>query len=200
VKLHFKYGTVSSGKTAQLLMMAHAYQNKGKHVILMKPEIDTRYGIEIIESRLGISRNVDIVLRPYNDKFYNTSSKLESKTFTTPCDYILVDEVQFLNETTIDSLRKLECVEHEVICFGLKTDFKGQLFSGSKRLLELADTIEEISTTCWYCSNKATMNMKLVDGKPEFNGPSIELGGDEKYKPVCFECWHAEYQHSKGVR
>ena len=100
---------------------------------------------------------------------------------------MLVDEAQFLPARIIDQLRDLT-VDHDVpvICYGLRTDFRAELFAGARRLFELADSIEEVKVTCYYCGRKAVFNLRLLDGEPIFEGPQIDLGADEKYVPVCW--------------
>jgi len=179
-KLHFKYGTVGSGKTLQLLVTAHNYERQDKKVIIIKPEIDTRFGYGIIKTRVGLERKADILIQEAPHMFNIPDN--------TSC--ILVDEVQFLSTEWINHLRAVS-TEYDVpvICFGLKADFKSNLFEGSKRLFEVADSIEEIKTVCLNCTRKATQNLKFVDGKPVVDGPSIELGADEMYLPACWECY-----------
>ena len=100
---------------------------------------------------------------------------------------MLVDEAQFLSASVVDELRELTLrKELPVICYGLRTDFRSALFEGSRRLLELADSIEEIKTTCAYCNSKAILNLKSLDGEPTLDGPSTELGCEELYLPVCY--------------
>lgn len=179
-KLHFKYGTMGSGKTLQLLVTAHNYEMQHKHVLILKPEMDTRFGYGIIKTRIGIERSADVLLQ--NDPHvFNIPDN-------TSC--ILVDEAQFLSIEWVNYLRSVS-TEYDipVICFGLKADFKSELFPGSKRLFEVADKIEEIKTVCSVCTRKATQNLKMIDGKPVAKGPSIELGAEEKYLPVCWECY-----------
>jgi thymidine kinase len=179
-KLHFKYGTMGSGKTLQLLVTAHNYERQGKKVLIIKPEIDTRFGYGIIKTRIGMERKADVLLQE-DPHVFNIPDN-------TSC--ILVDEAQFLSVAWIDFLRGISIgYDVPIICYGLKADFKSNLFEASQRLLEVADKIEEIKTVCGNCTRKATQNMKLVDGIPTTDGPSIELGAEEKYIPVCWECY-----------
>ena len=107
-----------------------------------------------------------------------------------------MDEAQFLSKSVIDQLRAIASVQNiPVICYGLRTDFRGNLFEGSKRLFEVADSIEEIKTTCTFCNRKAIFNLKLVEGKPTLTGPSIELGAEEKYLPACASCYREQLEH-----
>ena len=105
-------------------------------------------------------------------------------------DCVLVDEAQFLAPAVIDQLRVLtRRVDVPVICYGLRTDFRTRLFAGTRRLLEIADAIEEIKTTCAFCNKKAIFNLKLVDGIPSLSGPSVEMGAEEKFLPACYACY-----------
>jgi len=108
---------------------------------------------------------------------------------------VIVDEAQFLSTAIIDQLRYVATVMNiPVICYGLRTDFRGELFEGAKRLFEIADTFEEVKTTCNYCNKKAIFNLKLVDGMPTLIGPTIELGTEEKYLPTCSSCYRGQLE------
>ena len=110
---------------------------------------------------------------------------------------VLVDEAQFLKPSHIDQLRAITALWNvPVICYGLRTDFRTNLFPGSKRLMELADAIEEVKTTCQFCNKKAVFNLKHVDGKADCTGPAIQLGAQEKYFPTCFGCYR---EHLKNA-
>ena len=183
-KLYFRYGTVGSAKTLNLLAVAHNYVQQSKRVFLIKPDLDNRFGRQVVQSRAGLSRNADLLVSHESDLDY---TKLQSY------DCILIDEAQFLSERVIDQLRDLtETLNVPVICYGLRTDFRTQLFNGSKRLMEVADAIEEIKTTCFYCNRKAIFNLKLLDDIPTLEGPTIELGMEEKYLPTCHHCYQAK--------
>jgi thymidine kinase len=183
-KLYFRYGTVGSAKTLNLLAVAHSYRQQGKKILLLKPEMDTRFGKDAIRSRSGLEKEADLLIT--------------SQTRLTPPQVeglhcILVDEAQFLSEAFIDHLATLTRDHHvPVICYGLRSDFKTRLFEGSKRLMELADSIEEIKTTCHYCNRKAVFNLKFVNSKAVTEGPSIELGAEEKYLPACRTCYSVQ--------
>ena len=187
-KLYFRHGTMNSSKTANLLMVAHNYSSQGKPAILMKPSMDTRFGIKTINSRAVEAQKVNIVITPERDSF--------SDIVTDNISCVLVDESQFLTEVNIDALRKLT-EKVPVICYGLRTDYKTRLFPGSKRLMEIADTIEEIKTVCVSCNRKAIINCKFyVDDNGERiivkDGSSEpDLGAEEKYQPMCWACWDA---------
>jgi len=182
-KLYFRYGTVGSAKTLNLLAVAHNYRQQNKKVLLVKPEIDTRFGRDVIKTRAGLEMPAD-VLAP------------ECGTIPMPplngvvC--VLVDEAQFLDPVAIDQLREITYAAAHgvpVICYGLRTDFRSRLFPAAQRLMELADSIEEIKNVCTFCLHKATFNLKMRAGSPIFDGPPIELGCEELYLPVCSRCY-----------
>jgi len=180
-KLYFRHGTVSSAKTMNLLAVAHNYRTQGKRVVLLKPRLDTRWGQENILSRSGLAAQADMLVDP--------DTQLDPADFEGH-DCVLVDEAQFLSAALVEQLRALTRRPGlPVICYGLRTDFKTRLFEGSRRLFELADSIEEVKVTCKYCNRKAIFNMRLINGQPTAEGAQIELGGDEKYVPVCSVCY-----------
>jgi thymidine kinase len=172
---------MNSSKTMNLLMVAHNYEQQEKKIIVIKPKIDTRFGEEFIGSRTGFSRQADIVLDSNDDL-------TEYKWNDISC--VLVDEVQFLQPWQIEQLRYIT-IYVPVICYGLRTDYRSILFPGSQRLMELADSIEEIKTICVRCPQKSIINMKCIDGKVIKIGSSVpDLGCEEKYLPVCWRCWN----------
>ncbi len=188
-KLYFRYGTVGSAKTLNLLAVAHNYRQQGKKIFLMKPDLDTRFGKQQIKSRSGLEQTADVLIHP-------NMSLLSMDFHGVSC--LLIDEVQFLSAKTIEELRTITLDwDLPVICYGLRTDFKSQLFEGSKRLLELADSIEEVKATCHYCNRKSIMNLKHVNGVAVSEGPSVELGAEERYLPACYKCYRAELQKNK---
>ena len=191
-KLYFRYGTVGSAKTLNLLAVAHNYRQQGKKILLMKPDIDARFGKDLIKSRAGLEQVADVIIQ-------SDTSLLAMDLKGLSC--ILVDEAQFLSSKTIDELRIITLEwDLPVICYGLRTDFKSFLFEGSRRLMEVADSIEEVKVTCHYCNHKAIMNLKHVNGVAVNEGPSVELGADEKYLPSCFKCYRSELQKAKSSR
>lgn len=177
-KLYFRYGTVGSAKTLNLLAVAHNYERQGKRVLVIKPAFDDRYGAAEVVSRAGLQREADLVL---------SEGELPSGAYAAEVDCVLVDEAQFLDEEQVEALREWSRqLAVPVICYGLRTDFRTALFEGSRRLLELADSIEEIKTTCAWCNRKATQNLKLLDGAATTLGPTKELGAEERFQPVCY--------------
>jgi thymidine kinase len=187
-KLYFRHGTVGSAKTLNLLAVVHNYQQQDKRAFLIKPELDRRFGQEAVRSRAGLEKPADLLVRP--------DSVLDPALFA-GVDCILVDEAQFLSAALVEQLRAISR-DHgiPVICYGLRTDFRTRLFEGSQRLLELADSIEEVKTTCYFCNRKAVFNLKMLDGTPTLAGPVIDLGAEEKYLPVCARCYHAKLEEA----
>jgi thymidine kinase len=182
-KLYFRHGAVGSAKTLNLLAVAHKYESQGKPILLVAPAVDTRFGAGIIRSRAGLEREADITLMPRES--IHSSTKFR-KALGEGLQAILVDEAQFLTADQVADFREIVWKKKiPVVCFGLRTNFRTELFEGSKRLLELADSIEEIKTTCAYCGSKAVFNLKLVDGVATLEGTEIDLGAEEKYQPVC---------------
>jgi thymidine kinase len=177
-KLYFRYGTVGCAKTLNLLAVADNYERQGKRALVLKPAADVRFGARRVASRAGLERDADLLLED------DTRLAFE---FFDGCHCVLVDEAQFLSPSVIEQLRELTLAKDlPVICYGLRTDFRSVLFDGSRRLLELADSVEEVKTTCAYCNSKAILNLKSVDGEPILDGPSTELGCEELYVPVCY--------------
>ena len=188
-KLYFRHGTVGSAKTLNLLAVAHNYRNQGKKVLLMKPNLDTRFGRENIKSGAGLSMEADVLIESLHSMKNIDYSGVHC---------ILVDEAQFLSSEVIEELRRVTLdYSIPVICYGLRTDFKSFLFEGSKRLMELADSVEEVKATCYYCDRKSIMNLKHVNGVATNVGPSVDLGAEEKYFPACFACYQKEIH--KGI-
>jgi thymidine kinase len=180
-KLYFRYGTMGSAKTLNLLATAHSYRTQDKKVCLAKPALDTRFGNRVVRSRSGLELEADVLIDQKTRFSYEQLKNLHC---------ILIDEAQFLSADFVDHLREVASFHDvPVICYGLRGDFRTHLFEGSKRLLELADQIEEIKSTCQDCNKKAVFNLRLQNGKPTREGSEIQLGGDETYVPVCHSCY-----------
>jgi thymidine kinase len=191
-KLYFRYGTMGSAKTMNLLAVAHNYEQQGKRVLLLKPKLDVRFGASKIRSRAGFERDSDILLE--------ANTKLDYAQFE-GLDCILVDESQFLSASVIEQLRNLTIdLNIPVICYGLRTNFKTRLFEGSQRLMELADSIEEVKTTCAFCNRKGVFNIKLVNGQGVSEGQEVELGTEELYLPACCRCFEQRMQRGNPLR
>lgn len=180
-KLYFRFGAMNCGKTTALLQVAHNYEEKGMNVIVIKSEVDKK-GNKKIVSRLGIDREVDLLISP-NEKIID-NIKLDN------INCILVDEVQFMPKEQVKELWMIAKFKNiPVICYGLKTNFKGELFEGTKAVLELADELEELATIC-KCGKKAKFNARLINGKYVYDGEEVAIDGiDAKYEPLCGKCY-----------
>lgn len=189
-KLYFRYGTMDSAKTLNLLAVAHNYRKQGKRVLLFKPALDDRFGDRSIASRSGLRADADRLLEA------DTVLSMEELR---GLDCILVDEAQFLSPAVVDQLRMLTLrLDLPVICYGLRTDFQTRGFPGALRLMELADSIEEVKVTCQHCGSKAVFNMRTAGGEAVIEGEQIALG-DEEYLPVCWR-HYVERVGERGLR
>lgn len=178
-QLYYKYGTMNSGKTIEILKVTHNYEEQGKPVVIMTSALDTRDGYGIVSSRIGMRR--EAVAITDNMDIFNFIKNLPEKPYC-----VLIDESQFLSkENVYDLARVVDDLDIPVMAFGLKNDFQNHLFEGSRELLLLADKIEEIKTICQFCSKKATMVLRTENGKPVYEGNQIQIGGNETYIPVC---------------
>lgn len=178
-QLFFKYGAMNSGKSIDILKVAHNYEEQGKPVVLMTSGVDNRSGRGVIASRIGLKREVQPVMD--NTNIYDYVKNIDHQVYC-----VLIDEAQFLKKRHILQLIKIvDELDIPVMTFGLKNDFKNELFEGSKYLLIYADKIEEMKTICWFCPHKATMNLRIHDGKPVYEGEQVQIGGNESYYPVC---------------
>lgn len=180
-QLFFIYGTMNSGKSIQLLSTAHSYKEQGKSVLLLTPSTDTRDGVGTISSRIGLSEEA-MIIKPDTNLW-----ELEGVNFFfNGYDAILVDEAQFLSKYQITQLAEIvDKLNIPVMAYGLKNDFSNHLFPGSEQLVLLADKLIEMKTTCKWCNKKATMNLRVVDGVPAYEGEQVEVGGNEDYLSVC---------------
>ncbi|WP_251672333.1 thymidine kinase [Limosilactobacillus reuteri] len=178
-QLFFKYGAMNSGKSIDILKVAHNYEEQGKPVVLMTSGVDDRSGRGIIASRIGLERKVKPIMDDTN--IYDYVNKMDRKIYC-----VLIDEAQFLKKEHVLQLIKIvDELNIPVMAFGLKNDFRNELFEGSKYLLIYADKIEEMKTICWFCPHKATMNLRIHNGKPVYEGEQVQIGGNESYYPVC---------------
>ncbi|MBP1965128.1 thymidine kinase [Paenibacillus aceris] len=190
-KLYFRYGTMNSGKSIEVLRVAHNYEEQGKKVLLLTSVVDDRFGVGKVVSRIGMQKNAIVV--------DDTLDMVELAKNELP-NCILVDEAQFLTKHQVAQLIEIvDDLNIPVIAYGLRADFMGQLFEGSTALIAAADTIEEIKTVCWYCDKKAIMNMRCKDGEPIFHGEQIQIGGNESYVPVCRKCYASKRKASSSA-
>lgn len=186
-KLYFRYGTMGSAKTALLLTTAYNFEERGMRYVCMKPVIDTRESRNVIHSRIGIERECRWIMT--DTDLYQTAIEL-CETVGGMIDWFLIDEAQFLTAEQVDQLARLvDEYGCNVICYGLRTDFRTRLFEGSRRLFEIADTIDEIKSTC-TCGRKTIVNARIgSNGDFVEEGAQVEIGGDDKYIAVCRNCW-----------
>ena len=194
-KLYFKYGAMGSSKTAQALITKYNYEENDLKVWLIKPSADVRDGAATLRSRIGLEAQVEVI-PPEIDVLERFVREKEGS-----CDVIIVDECQFLTEAQIDQLRSI-VDEHNipVMCFGLRTDFQTKLFPGSRRLMEVADTIQEIKTIC-DCGAKATVNAR-IDGEGHIvtQGAQVVLGGNDSYIAMCHKCYVRGIREHKVIK
>lgn len=190
-KLYYIYGTMNSSKSASLLMKAHAFEENKIPFICMKPSIDNRDGVDVISSRIGLKR--DCISIYQEDNVFNIIQEIvnEFETLLKPIPrWILVDESQFLTEQQVEQFSDIvDLLGINVMCYGIRTDFRTRLFSGSKRLFELADDIEEIKISCG-CGGKAIINARVNDdGDIVTDGEQVMIGGNERYVTMCRKCY-----------
>lgn len=181
-KLYFRYGAMGSSKTAQALITKFNYEERGMKVWLIKPSVDVRDGADMIRSRIGLEAEADALSQDFD--IY------KSFVMDKNADVIIADEAQFFTPAQIDQLRRIvDEMDVPVLCFGLRTDFLTYTFEGSKRLLEIADSITEIKTIC-ECGKKAIVNARIDEnGRIITNGGQILLGGNDSYIAMCHACW-----------
>ena len=193
-KLYFKYGAMGSSKTAQALITKYNYEENDLKVWLIKPSADTRDGAQLLRSRIGLEAQVEVI-PPQTDILEKFRAEQADH-----CDVIIVDECQFLTPTQIDQLRAV-VDEHNipVMCFGLRTDFQTKLFPGSLRLMEVADTIQEIKTMC-DCGCKATVNARISNGYIVTEGAQVVLGGNDCYIAMCHRCYKQGIREHKKIK
>ncbi len=187
-KLYFKYGTMDASKSADLLMTAHKYENQGKNIICLRSSIDTRTSKGFIESRALTYRHKCFCF----DSDINLYDFIKNKN-NEKINCILIDEAQFLTKKQVIELTEIvDFLKIPVICYGLKNSYiKGELFEGSKALLYFSDSIQEIKSVCHFCDKKATMNLRVKDGKPilETTGNAVVIGdtkeGEDYFISTC---------------
>ena len=182
-KLYFKFGAMGCSKTAQALITKFNYEERNMKVLLLKPAVDDRDGVDAVRSRIGIRAGAAVVQAEENiyETYLNTYSD---------CNVVIVDECQFLTPEQVDQLADI-VMERDVpvLCFGLSTDFTTHLFPGSKRLFEIAQSISEIKSVC-TCGAKATVNARIDErGRIVTEGSQVCIGGNDRYVAMCRKCW-----------
>lgn len=191
-KLYFRYGAMNSGKSTALIQAAYNYEERGQNVLITKPLVDTK-GDRSIVSRLDVTRAVDYVLSPTDDAWTTFADERRRVSDSTGKDVscLLVDEAQFLTEQQVDDLLRIAIIENvPVLAYGIRTDFQTVAFPGSRRLLEIAHSLEELKTIC-RCGRKAVFNARTIDGVFTFAGDqvAIEDGVDIVYESLCGQCY-----------
>jgi thymidine kinase len=196
-KLYFRHGAMNSGKSTALLQAAHNYEERNQHVLLAKPAIDKKGDREIV-SRLGVTRTVDLLLTPemnLRESFWEIAN--ESASNGKPIACLLIDESQFLTADQVDQSLELAVLDNiPILAYGIRTDFQTKSFPGSRRLLEIAHSLEELKTIC-RCGKKAMFNGRLFDGRFVFDGEQVAIDGVEvTYESLCPDCYFQEKARS----
>lgn len=192
-RLYFKYGSMGSSKSAQALMCQFNYEQKGMKVLLVKPALDNRGDNgeqRMVRSRIGLASECETIspTQSFVELFENFKSQHG-------CDCVIVDEAQFCTAPQVDELKQISA-QVPVLCYGLMTDFCCRMFEGSKRLVELADSLQEIKSVC-RCGRKSTVNARFINGKCVDDGPVLFIGGDESYENMCYWCWQEELKKGR---
>lgn len=194
-KLYFKYGAMGSSKTAQALIAKFNYEERGMSVWLVKPGTDTRDGMDLLRSRIGLEARAEVITAETD-----LLARWRQARAAVPYDVIIADESQFFAPEQIDAFRDIVDEDQvPVLCFGLRTDFLTHTFPGSQRLLELADSLTEIKTIC-TCGAKATVNARMgADGRVVTSGAQVFLGGSDSYVAMCHKCWKQRIREQKRL-
>ena len=179
-QLYYRYSTMNAGKSIELIKVAYNYEERGKHVLTLVPAVDNRFGMGVITSRIGLQREAMVVYDDTNilEIFLRENAKKK-------IDCVLIDECQFLQKHHVQELVEIvDTLDVPVLAYGLKNDFRNELFEGSYYMLVYADKIEEIKTICW-CGRKATMVARIVDGNVVKQGEQVMVGGNDMYVSLC---------------
>ena len=193
-KLYFRYAAMNAGKSTNLLQAAHNYEERGMKVRLFTAAHDDRAGAGIIGSRLGLQRSVET---------FGPQTVFDAEWLGQGYACVLIDEAQFLTPDQVRQLHRLAHAAHlPVLCYGLRSDFRGDAFPGAAALLTLADDLEEMKTIC-ACARKASMNLRMDDlGRRVQDGEQVVIGGNERYRAVCPSCFYSEVDdpaHAPGL-
>jgi thymidine kinase len=183
-KLYFRYAAMNAGKSTALLQVAYNYEERGMRVLLFTAAHDDRSGVGIIASRLGLQRQA---------RTFGPDTAFDAAHLGPGIGCVLIDEAQFLLPAQVRELHRMaHLADVPVICYGLRSDFRGEAFPGSAALLTLADDLEEMKTIC-ACARKASMNVRLApDGRRVHDGEQIVIGGNERYRAVCPACFYSD--------
>ena len=191
-KLYFNYSTMNAGKTTVLLQAAHNYSERGMNPFLLTANADTRSGIGTIKSRIGLKKSSQTF-----SQSVDLLKKVKEANSKKNISCVFVDEAQFLTEEQVWQLAKVvDDLKIPVLCFGLRVDFQGNLFPGSKCLLSIADELKEVKTIC-HCGKKATMVIRQLNGKTVIDGDQVQIGGNESYTSLCRKHWLKEFEKAK---
>ena len=190
-KLYFRYGAMNSGKSTSLLQAAFNYEERSQYVLLTKPAIDSK-GDRSIISRLGVAREVDFLIEPtqnLREVFGQYASDFSSR-HSAPVACLLIDESQFLTEAQVDQALEIAVLDNvPVLAYGIRTDFQTKSFPGSRRLMEISHSLEELKTIC-RCGRKAMFNARKINGKFIFDGDQVAIDGDQvSYESLCASCY-----------
>lgn len=184
-QVYFYYSAMNAGKSTSLLQSSYNYQERGMDTVLLKSAVDQRAGPSTIASRIGLTSDCHEFTRDTNLLEFVSGITVEKQV---AC--VLVDECQFMTQDQVDQACSIaDELDIPVLCYGLRTDFQGELFEGSRALLAWADRIHELKTIC-HCGKKATMNLRMgPDGNAVKEGAQVEIGGNERYVALCRKCW-----------
>jgi|UniRef100_UPI00404725B5 thymidine kinase len=190
-KLYFRYGAMNSGKSTALLQAAYNYEERSQYVLLAKPAVDSK-GDRNVVSRLGVTREVDFLVEPNDDLrelFQQHATDFESRN-SQPIACLLLDEAQFLTPDQVDQALEIAVLDSvPVLAYGIRTDFQTKSFPGSRRLLEIAHSLEELKTIC-RCGRKAMFNGRKLNGQFTFDGEQVAIDGDKvTYESLCATCY-----------
>ena len=200
-KLYFRYGAMNSGKSTAMLQAAYNYEERGHRVLLAKPSVDTKGDLGIL-SRLGVTRDVDFLIAPETDAYgaFQRHRERTVRRYDRDVSALLVDEAQFLTESQVDDLLRIALLENvPVLAYGIRTDFQTVAFPGSRRLLEVAHSLEELKTIC-RCGRKAIFTARKIDGVFVFDGDQVAIDSFENvtYESLCGECYLRESEGLLG--
>ena len=195
-KVYFRYAAMNAGKSTQLLQVRHNYHERHQRTLLLKPHLDNRDGEDLIRPRIGgLEARVDALVFPDTDLRTLIETRLQSGLL----DCVLIDEAQFLSPEQVRQLCAVaDFLDVPVMCYGLRADFRAELFPGSAALMALADDIEELKTICW-CGKKATINARILDGHVLTDGPQVLIGGNETYTSLCRKHWALDQPLPPGL-
>jgi thymidine kinase len=188
-KLYFRYAAMNAGKSTSLLQAAYNYEERGMAVVLMTAELDSRGGVGVISSRLGLSR--EAITFHASHSMAERIAHAQQAQWTAKLSCVLIDEAQFLTTAQVEELHRwAHAYDIPVMCYGLRSDFQGKAFAGAATLLVLADDIEEMKTIC-ECGKKASMNARFNDnGDRVREGDQVLIGGNGRYRGLCPDCFY----------